>query len=81
MNEQFVDMHLEMRAARLGLDFSNFDATISSTGEMGSRRGGGGGGGAVGQGRMYWGCVQGAGTSQHTPSAATHVGLPRAMKQ
>jgi len=30
---QFADLHLEMRGGKLGLDFTQFDNTISSTGE------------------------------------------------
>jgi hypothetical protein len=30
---QFTDLHLEMRSGKLGLDFTQFDNTISSTGE------------------------------------------------
>lgn len=30
---QFADLHLEMRGGKLGLDFTQFDSTISSTGE------------------------------------------------
>lgn len=31
LNEQFADLHLEMRGGKLGLDFTQFDNTISST--------------------------------------------------
>lgn len=31
MNEQFVEMHLEKRNNKLGLDFSNFDTTVVAT--------------------------------------------------
>ncbi len=31
MNEAFLDMHLEMRNGRLGLDFGQFDTTVFST--------------------------------------------------
>jgi hypothetical protein len=30
---QFADLHLEMRGGKLGLDFTEFDKTISSTGQ------------------------------------------------
>lgn len=33
LNEQFVDMHLEMRGGKLGLDFTHFDETVAATGE------------------------------------------------
>jgi hypothetical protein len=32
MNEQFHELHLEMRNGKLGLDFTHFDATTGSTG-------------------------------------------------
>jgi hypothetical protein len=32
LNEQFVDMHLEMRSGKLGLDFTHFDDTVCATG-------------------------------------------------
>lgn len=31
---QFADLHLEMRSGKLGLDFTQFDSTVSSTGVM-----------------------------------------------
>ncbi|KAF8073224.1 GapC [Scenedesmus sp. PABB004] len=34
MNEQFLDLHLEMRGGKLGLDFGQFDATTCSTGDL-----------------------------------------------
>eukprot|EP00878_Enallax_costatus_P002547 GHUV01002729.1.p1 GENE.GHUV01002729.1~~GHUV01002729.1.p1 ORF type:complete len:420 (+),score=101.14 GHUV01002729.1:498-1757(+) len=34
MNEQFLDLHLEMRGGKLGLDFGLFDATTCSTGDL-----------------------------------------------
>ena len=34
MNEQFHELHLEMRNGKLGLDFTHFDGTISSTGTL-----------------------------------------------
>lgn len=32
LNEQFVEMHLEMRGGKLGLDFQHFDDTVAATG-------------------------------------------------
>ncbi|KAI8470758.1 MAG: inward rectifier potassium channel-domain-containing protein [Monoraphidium minutum] len=34
LNEVFVDMHLEMRGGKLGLDFTHFDDTVCATGEL-----------------------------------------------
>ncbi|WIA09720.1 hypothetical protein OEZ85_009104 [Tetradesmus obliquus] len=34
MNQQFLDLHLEMRGGKLGLDFGQFDATTCSTGDL-----------------------------------------------
>lgn len=34
LNEQFVDMHLEMRGGKLGLDFTHFDDTVCATGAL-----------------------------------------------
>lgn len=34
MNEQFVPMHLEIRNGKLGMDFSQFDATASDAAEL-----------------------------------------------
>eukprot|EP00879_Flechtneria_rotunda_P004613 GHRR01004869.1.p1 GENE.GHRR01004869.1~~GHRR01004869.1.p1 ORF type:complete len:426 (+),score=96.72 GHRR01004869.1:474-1751(+) len=34
MNEQFLDLHLEMRGGKLGLDFGQFDATTMSTDDL-----------------------------------------------
>lgn len=34
MNEQFADMHLQAKAGRLGLDFTEFDRTTPATGDL-----------------------------------------------
>ncbi len=34
INEQFIDMHLEIRGGRLGLDFAKFDVTSCATSEL-----------------------------------------------